>query len=155
MARINVNSNYNHSAISSNNFCKNCMHSEFCKIKIEYKYITSCGKFCDLEKKVTHHNISQNSTVKNKKISCNTNSNVAPGQSENKKIRENCIEATKEENIVINSKDLQNENYEWEKRRISKDIERGRGGPDISGLKTMYGGYSSKLVEDAKRKLCR
>lgn len=131
------------------------MHSEFCKIKIEYKYITSCGKFCDLEKKVTHHNISQNPTVNNKKISCNTNSNVAPGHSENKKTRENCIEATKEKNIVINSKDLQNENYEWKKRRISKDIERGRGGPDISGLKTMYGGYSSKLVEDAKRKLCR
>jgi hypothetical protein len=131
------------------------MHSEFCKIKIEYKYITSCGKFCDLEKKVTHHNISQNSTVKNKKIYCNTNSNVAPRQSENKykKILENCIEATNEEIIVINSKDLQNENYEWEKRRISKDIERGRGGPDVSGFKTMYGGYSSELVEDAKRKL--
>ena len=131
------------------------MHSEFCKIKIEYKCITSCGKFCDSEKKVKHHNISQNATAKNKKISCNTNSNVAPRQSENKKTRENCIEATKEENIVINSKDLQNENYEWEKRRILKDIEKGRGGPDISGLKTMYRGYSSKLVEDAKTKLCR
>ena len=61
----------------------------------------------------------------------NTNSTVFPGQSKNK------------------SKKI------WEKHRILNDIERGRGGPDISGLKTMYRGYSSKLVEDAKRKLCR
>ena len=47
------------------------MHSEFCKIKIEYKCITSCGKFCDSEKKVKHHNISQNATAKNKKMSFN------------------------------------------------------------------------------------
>jgi hypothetical protein len=43
---------------------------------------------------------------------------------------------------------------ELEKRRILKDIEKGRGGPDIAGLKRMQGTLiDSKLVTKAKERL--
>ena len=100
------------------------MYSEFCKIKIEYKCITSCGKFCDSGKKVKHHNISQNAAAKNKKMSFNTNSNVFSEQSKNKS-----------EKIL-------------EKHRILKDIKKGRGGPDISGLKKIWGNCIEATKEE-------
>lgn len=43
---------------------------------------------------------------------------------------------------------------ELEKGRILKDMEKGRGGPDIAGLKRMQGTLNeSKLAENAKEKL--
>jgi len=43
---------------------------------------------------------------------------------------------------------------ELEKRRILKDIEKGRGGPDIAGLKRMHGTvFESKLAKKAKERL--
>ncbi len=42
---------------------------------------------------------------------------------------------------------------ENEKRRILKDIEKGRGGPDIAGQKRMYEPFESELAKKAKERL--
>lgn len=42
-----------------------------------------------------------------------------------------------------------------EKKRIIDDIEKGRGEPDIAGLKKMYGEEDSQLIKDAKKELMK
>ncbi len=49
---------------------------------------------------------------------------------------------------------ITNNENEQKKSRIIHNIEIGKGGPDVAGMKKMYGyGYTSSLAENAKKKL--
>ncbi|MBU2617343.1 MAG: hypothetical protein KKI07_01520 [Euryarchaeota archaeon] len=45
--------------------------------------------------------------------------------------------------------------YELRKKRILDDIEKGRRGPDIAGLRKMFSEEDSQLIKDAKRILMK
>ncbi len=106
--------------------CEECKLNLSCKTKIGV-IIKSCGRFSPLR-------------LNTENEQCKSSKNPSP---EKYKVISTHVPFDKEER----------EN-EKKKRKIIHDIETGRGGPDIAGLKRMHGfGYRSSLAENAKRKL--
>ena len=152
--------------------CDDCKFNASCKTKISYGNVVTCGKF---ESKSSENNQKTPSLPSTKK----TTFSMKNGNKQyknyfnifNKNKSRSVINAEKKARIaeikVLGEKLLQDaketygiDNHQkndenWEKRKILKDIEIGRGGPDIAGLKKMCGEHDSKIIADAKKKLLR
>jgi len=141
--------------------CIDCKFNSSCKMKTAI--IKNCGKFRHKESQTT-----TNSTLKNtsyryykKKHHINKshlNSKISDSEQKKRKnnlhkIAEKCM---KNDPKKYNEHDYSQKNeIDLNKKRIMKDMEKGRGGPDVVGQKRMYGIEDSKIIRDAKKKLMK
>ena len=103
--------------------CKSCAETETCNLK--YGFTDICPK---INSKCVHQKLP--------------------------KISRNCITAVYKDKInvlILKSKD--EKEAEQAKRRILRDIEKGRGGPDIAGLNKIHPPYESRIINKAKERL--
>lgn len=108
--------------------CKSCENNQKCKLKDDENFIDLCP------------------INKSKRI-------IKPDQKTDQDIIYN-----QQFDIIKSSptkkKQESEKESESEKRRILRDIEKGRGGPDIAGMKKMHGTpIESKLAKKAKERL--
>jgi len=152
--------------------CDDCKLNASCGTKTSHSTIVSCGKFTLKSSKVNQTKSSSSltkTTTCSKKMDKKSTKYYSPKSNKNKVRSVNSTDKkARMENIIELGKKVfqkqketdgidnhQKNNDNWEKRKILKDIEIGRGGPDIAGLKKMHGEKDSKIIADAKKRLLR